>query len=187
MACARQSLWKAFFCIYDYFSVPTIVQLPHALKQQLLPFCNNYDSNAMLCWKDPAMIYCFYQDIPWALLTSSCLFFLNEHLPPSFLSNSPLSLIPILISGNSVVLAWSSLSQLTPLPKVVDGMLQTPFLCQEPSAFHKQDPPTPCANVPACDAQERGHDFLFIYIQKHYTDFYRTVLVVQFCSITNAF
>lgn len=112
VACARQSLWKAFFCIYDYFSVPTIVQLPHALKHQLLPFCNNHDLNTMLCWKDPTMIYCFHQDTPWVLFTSSCLFLLNEHLPPSlppsFLSNSPLSLIPILMSGNSVVLAWSS-------------------------------------------------------------------------------
>lgn len=166
--------------------MPTIVQVPDALKKQLLPLCNNHDLNAMLCWKDPAMIYCFHQDTPWILFTSSCLFLLNEHFPPSFLSNSPFYLIPVLMSGNSVVLARSSPPQLTPFPKAVDGILQTPFLCQETSASHRQDPPTPCANISACDTQKREHDLLFIYIQKHYIDFYRTVLVVQFCSITNA-
>lgn len=81
----------------------------------------------MLCWKDSAMIYCFHHDTPWVLFTSSCLFLLNEHISPSFLSNSPLYLIPILMSGNSVVLAWSSLPQLTPFPKVVNGILHLHF------------------------------------------------------------
>lgn len=143
MACARQSLWKAFFCIYDYFSEPTIVQLPHALKQQLLPFCNNHDLNPMLCWKDPTMIYCFHQDIPWVLSTSSWPLPL-KWTPPSLLSlQCSLSLIPILVSGNYVVLSWSSPSQRTPFPKVVLGILQTPYLCQEASASHKQDPLLP--------------------------------------------
>lgn len=65
--------------------------------------------------------------------------------PSSLLSHSLLPLILALIFGNSVVLACSPLPQLTPFPKVVDSILQTPFLCQGNSAANKQDACTPRA------------------------------------------